>query len=96
MHSTGLQPLETFVGGCKLHLPDRIADVRCVLRVSQYYSAGTPTLKQADGGFQNLPNGDAAYAMLQRRPLQLELQDGRKWSIVIIDLQGSFTASPLD
>ena len=87
--------VETYVGACRLSLSNRLAGLRCVLRVYQDFLGDTPTLRHADGGFGSLSNGDAAFAMLQCQPLELELEDGRKWSISITDLQGSFVARPV-
>jgi hypothetical protein len=87
--------IETYVGACKLGPSNRLTGLRCVLRIYQDFLGETPVLKRADGGFENLPNGDAGFAMMGRQPLELDLEDGRRWTVFITDLQGSFVAHPL-
>lgn len=95
MSSKQIQRIETYAGECRLGLSNGPARLRCVLRVWQHLVGATPTLREAEGGLKDLPHGDAAFAMMERKPLELELEDGRKWSVFITDLQGSFTGRPL-
>lgn len=85
--------IETTFGYCRLHLSDRLAKTTLALRVYQNYSAGVPTLRRAEGKFADLPKRDAVAAITAKKALTLELEDGRKGSVFITDLQGSFILS---
>jgi hypothetical protein len=47
--------VELFVGACQLRLSDRVANLRCAIRVYQDYDGDRPTLMRIDGKFENLP-----------------------------------------
>jgi len=79
-----MQLVETTFGYCRLHLADRLARTTLALRVYQNLSAGR---------FADLPKRDAVAAITAKKALTLELEDGRKGSVFITDLQGSFILS---
>jgi hypothetical protein len=81
--------IETISGKGRLKLSHRYADVDYVIRIFQEFNGGAPTLRSATGGVK-LPGGDVAFAMLERRPLELELQDGRRTTVLFTELDGSF------
>jgi hypothetical protein len=81
--------IETISGKGRLRLSDRYTEVDCVIRVFQEFSGDIPTLRSATGGLK-LPHGDVAFAMLDQKPLELELQDGRKTTILFTEVDGSF------
>jgi len=85
--------IELFVGRCRLRLRDRFVDLRCAIRVYQDYAGGSPTLKRAQGKFENLPQGTAAFAMMEGKALEVALEDGRNAAILLTDSQGNFTVS---
>ena len=88
--------IELFSGTCQLRLSDRVLDLRCALRVFQDYAGETPTLKRAVGRLEGIPGGGTAFAMMESKPLELTLEDGRRAEILFTDLQGNFTVtSPL-
>ena len=95
MSSRRRERIETFEGRCNLRLPNRVASLRCVLRIWQNFLDATPLLREVDGGFVGLPKGDTLFALLERKPLYLDLEDGRKWTVFITDTQGSFVAQPV-
>jgi hypothetical protein len=88
-----MQLIETTFGYGRLHLIDRLAKTTLALRVYQNSSAGVPTLRRAEGRFADLPKRDAVAAITAKKALTLELEDGRKGSVFITDLQGSFILS---
>jgi hypothetical protein len=87
------EKIETVFGYCRLHLADRLAKTTLALRVYQNVSGGVPTLRRAEGKFADLPKRDAVAAVTSKKALTLELEDGRKGSVFITDLQGSFILS---
>jgi len=97
MPTTRTEQIETFAGRARLRLSDLYVTLTCVIRVYQKYSDDVPTLKHASGRFEGLPEGDATRAILDGKPLDLELEDGRKAKIFITDTHGSFRVSgPLE
>ena len=63
------------------------------MRVYQDFQGEVPTLKRADGKFENLLHGDAAFVMMGRQPIDLVLDDGRHAMIILKDLQGYFVVT---
>lgn len=97
MSTKTVKHIETLTGTGRLELSDRYVSVQYVIRVFQEYAHGTPTLKSATGGFANLKQGDAAFAIMDvGKALDLELEDGRHAEVIITDMQGSFhVAGPI-
>lgn len=97
MHVSQTQPIEGIHEFCSLKLRDRVIELETTIRIYQDYAAGIPTLKHADGKFANLPQEDAAFAMMDRTPLRLNMKDGRGGKVLITDLEGRFTLTgPLE
>jgi|SRR5579872_2228949 len=90
---TRTERTDTFYGNCKVRLKDRELALRCVARFYQNYHGETPTLKHADGKFENLPHGSAAFAIMGREELYLTLDDGRRMAIFISDFEGRFVVN---
>jgi len=86
------EQIETLFGNGLVRLSDRYAPVRYVIRVFQEFAGSVPTLKSATGGM-NLPAGDVARAMMDQKPVELELEDGRKAMILFTELDGVFTVT---
>jgi hypothetical protein len=83
--------IELFSGTCRLVLSDRVESLRCVIRLFQDCDGDCPTSKRIDGKFENLPRFGAAFAMMEDRPLDLILEDGRRAAIrLTADLHGNF------
>ena len=80
-----------FSGPCVLQFEARALDLTCVLNVSRF-----GTLPQYDGKLEGFPYFDARHAFLSKKPFNLTLADGRKFSIVLTRPEGIFTAVPLD
>ena len=90
------EQIETLTGKGRLRLSNRYAMVDYVIRVSQEFVGTTPTLKSATGGL-NLPHNDVLFAMMDQKPLDLELHDGRNASILFTAANGNFTVTgPID
>jgi len=84
--------IETISGRGRLNLSDRLVELDFVIRVFQEYVEGIPTLRSASGGLK-LPHGDVAFAMLDRKPLKLELQEGRSANILFTEVDGTFVVT---
>jgi hypothetical protein len=86
------EQVETITGRGRLRLSDRYASVNYVIRVFQDFVGDAPTIKHASGDL-DLPHGDVARAMMDRKPVELELQDGRKANLLFTQLGGDFTVT---
>jgi hypothetical protein len=76
---------ETIFGYGWLHIAGRLLKPTLALRVHDG--------RVAEGKFADLPKWDAQDALSAKKPLTLELEDGRTGSVFITDLQGSFILS---
>jgi hypothetical protein len=90
---TRTERVGTFFGACKLRLSDQQTTLLCSLQTHQDYHGDVPTLQHVDGKFENLLYGDAAIAMIERKPLELILEDGRQVMILVTSLQGHFVVT---
>lgn len=86
------EQVETLSGRGRLRLSDRYASVNYVIRVFQDFAGETPTLRHASGDM-DLPHGDVAQAMMDRKPVELELEDGRRTNLLFTQLRGDFTVT---
>jgi hypothetical protein len=77
--------IETIFGYGRLHIAGRLLKPTLSLRVHDG--------RVAEGKFSDLPKWDAQDALSAKKPLTLELEDGRTGSVFIMDLQGSFILS---
>jgi hypothetical protein len=77
--------IETLFGYGRLYLADRMTKATLALRLHEG--------SFAEGKFADLPKRDAEAALSAKKPLTLELEDGRAGSVFITDLQGSFILS---
>lgn len=60
-----------------------------MIRVFQESNENGTRRQYARGGLK-LPHGDVAFAMLENKPLELKLEDGRRAMVRFTDLDGSF------
>ncbi len=80
---------ETILGSGRLRLSDRYAPVNYKINVFRHFDDDLPLLSEARGGL-NLPHGDVAHAMMDQKPVELQLRDGRKAMILFEDMDGNF------
>lgn len=69
---------------------DRTVDVGYEVRVYQEFVDGVPLLKSADGDLKGLAHEDAVRAIIDGKPLELYLEDGRTTKLILTDLDGTF------
>jgi len=85
--------IETARGTGQLRLSDSYTPVEYTIRIYQEYDGEVPTLKSANGGLGNLPQG-TAYSMINlRKPVELELEDGRRANVILTGIDGKFTVT---
>jgi hypothetical protein len=80
---------ETILGSGRVQLRDRYVPVNFRINVFQHFDDDLPLLPEARGGL-NLPYGDVAYAMMDQKPVELQMGDGRKAMILFEDTEGNF------
>ena len=80
---------ETILGSGRLRLSDRYVQVNYRVSVFQHFDDDLLLLPEARGGL-DLPHGDAAYALMDQKPVELQLSDGRKAMILFEDMEGNF------
>ena len=93
------EQVETITGKGRVQLGDRYAKatgldpVNLVIRVFQDFADdNTPTLKHASGSM-DLPLGDVARAMMDQDPIEVDLEGGRKATILFTEIGGAFTVT---
>ena len=84
-----IERLETISGRGLLLLSNRYAEVEYVMRVFQEFHGEGPSVRRVRGGVK-LPEGDVAFAIMDRKPIVLKLQDGRTANVQFTELDGSF------
>lgn len=83
-----IQRVDTLAGRGRVRLTDRFASVDYEIHVLQELDGGVPTRTTAKGNVK-LPPREVALAMMARKPMALELEDGRKANILVIDVDGN-------